>query len=581
MEWHKGMEEKELHTRVISNRLFNEQNLYKLGWLGFVAIFLIIGTVGHDPWWKRGETYSFGIVYHFYTTGTWLIPMNAGLPFMEKPPLYYWTATLFCHLFSGVLPLHDAARLASVLYMAIAAIFTWKASDALFVQREERKDMRIISVALLLGTYGLVPISNAMVTDNALLAGVAIAIYGMALLCKQPEYWKRAGIWLGIGIGMAFMTKGLVMPAVLGISGLIIWWLLPELHRHTTIKALAFAVASAAPFLLIWPTLLYHHSPSLFMEWFWDNNVGRFLGFSVARFGAENDRLHFLFTLPIFAFPIFLLACSEAWCGRRQWRTSEYLLPFAISIIGITVLFLSASCRIPYLLPLLPCFALLATSALMRVPPRLLANWNIAVRVAFSLFTVGIWLVWWNLLYPQDHRPVLWLARCFDHTLPTDFIPQGHQAIACFFAVVVALFWLASFRLRENSALNTARVWFAGSALAWCTIYTLLLPWINETRSFRTVVEQMQDFIKHSPYAGQCIANYQLGENMGPMLEYFMGLKAPLPFINLDGDICPLFLTFTLRDAPVDIDPRWHMVWHGTRLLDIRLSELRLYAEIK
>lgn len=558
--------------------MLNRRNLQNLGWVAFVAIFLVIGTVGHDPWWRRGETYSFGIVYHFYMTGTWLIPVNAGSPFMEKPPLYYWTSTLLCDLLGGILPLHDAARLVNVLYMSVTAVFMWKASDVLFLKRNERKDMRVISVALFLGTYGLVPLSDILVTDIALLAGTVIAIYGMALICKYPEFWKRAGIWFGIGTGVAFMTKGFVIPIVLGVSGIIIVSLLPELRRRTTVKAAMLAIVVASPLLFIWPALVYHYSPTLFMEWFWDNNIGRFLGFSVAKLGAENDRLNLLFRLPVFAFPVFVLACVELILGRRQWLNHEYILPFIISIVGIMVFLASASFRTPYLLPLLPGFTLLATPALLRFPARFFVIWNIAVRVAFSLLASGVWLVWWNLQYPQEHRPIPWLIGRFEHILPPDFIPHGPQIIACFFAGVVSMFWLASFRFKGNSALNTARIWFVGSALAWSTIYTLLLPWINETRSFRTVVSQMQDFVQHSPYAGQCIANYQLGENMGPMLEYFMGFTTPLPIIGLDSNICPLFLTFTLHDSPADISPRWHVIWHGTRLLDIKDSELRLYG---
>jgi hypothetical protein len=43
-------------------------------------------------------------------SGDWLVPTLAGEPFMDKPPLFYWTAALFAKLFSPLLPLHDGAR---------------------------------------------------------------------------------------------------------------------------------------------------------------------------------------------------------------------------------------------------------------------------------------------------------------------------------------------------------------------------------------------------------------------------------------------------------------------------------------
>ena len=73
-----------------------------LTWLG-------TGLVGHDPW-KPDEAYSFGLIYSILQSGDWLVPAIAGEPFMDKPPLYYWTAALFARLFSPLLPLHDGAE---------------------------------------------------------------------------------------------------------------------------------------------------------------------------------------------------------------------------------------------------------------------------------------------------------------------------------------------------------------------------------------------------------------------------------------------------------------------------------------
>jgi len=201
------------------------------------------------------------------------------------------------------------------------------------------------------------------------------------------------------------------------------------------------------------------------------------------------------------------------------------------------------------------------------------------VRVAFTLAALGVWLIWWNLLHPPGQRPIPWLVQRFDAILDPDFIMRGPQVVACFFASIVSVFWLASFRFKGDTALHTARVWFTGAALLWCTVNTLLLPWINETKSFRTAVAQMESFVAHSPYTDKCIAHYQLGENMAPMLEYFMGRTTPLPIISLNSDACPLFITFALRETPDDIDPRWRLIWRGTRRLDVKTNELRLYAK--
>jgi 4-amino-4-deoxy-L-arabinose transferase-like glycosyltransferase len=551
--------------------------LYTAVWAAFFVIYIFAGTVGHDPWWKLGETYGFGIIYHFYTTHTWLIPVDAGVPFMEKPPLYYWTSALLCRILGGILPPHDAARFASVIYVAIATLFTCKAALALLGEQDGQRKTGPLTFLLFLGIYGLVRHSHALVTDNALLAGTAIAVYGMAALCTAPQRWKRAGFWLGIGVGIAFLSKGLVMPGVLGIAGILTFCALPQLRTRYTAFALLLAFAMAVPFLFIWPVLVYRESPALFMEWFWENNIGRFLGFTVEKLGAANRPFYFLWMAPAFAFPVFPLACVQAVLGRRDWRSAAYILPLALSFTGMAVLLISASGRAPYLLPLLPGFTLLAVQALPRIPSLFFLAWN---RVAQVIFGIGIaltWLVWWSISHPPDHRPLAWLPVLFDKHVPSDITGLSVSPSAFAAASFVTLMWLTSLVWEKRGALDTVRIWFAGAATLWCVIQLLLMPWINETRSFRTQLTHFTEFMKQPAYAGKCVGSNALGENIPPMLQYFTGANMPLTRLNWNTTTCPLILTFMDKDAELVQDKRWHIVWRGTHLRDIRNMELRLY----
>jgi len=58
------------------------------------AAWVTVGLVGHDPW-KPNEAYGFGIIHHFLQSGDWLVPVLAGQPYPDRPPLYFWTAALF------------------------------------------------------------------------------------------------------------------------------------------------------------------------------------------------------------------------------------------------------------------------------------------------------------------------------------------------------------------------------------------------------------------------------------------------------------------------------------------------------
>ena len=95
------------------------------------AVWLLTGLIGHDPW-KPDEAYSFGLVYHILQSHDWIVPTLVGEPYMDKPPLFYWTAAIFAKLLAPVLPLHDGARLATGFYTALTLLFVGLSGRELF-----------------------------------------------------------------------------------------------------------------------------------------------------------------------------------------------------------------------------------------------------------------------------------------------------------------------------------------------------------------------------------------------------------------------------------------------------------------
>lgn len=544
-------------------------------WLALVAVFLFAGLTGHDPW-KQDETYSFGIIYHFYTTHTWLVPTNAGTPFMEKPPLYYWSAVLFCRLLGGILPLHDAARLTSLFYMLLTATFMWKTSQVLFARHEARQPLGWICLALLLGSFGMVKHAHDMFTDVALLAGATMAFYGMAVLAANPPAWKPAGFWGGLGIGVVVLSKGFFVPAVFVLSGFVIWALMPQLRTRTTLKAIVLALCSAAPFLLLWPALLYQYSPALFMQWFWDNNIGRFIGFSVQHLGAENVPFYFLWMAPLFAFPAFPLAVVEVIAGwKTARRGAAYLLPLVISVVGLGMLLASATGRALYLLPFLPAYSVLGAQGLLRIPPRWIAGWNCAQGLLFSFALLAVWLVWFGLQHPANGGLTGGLLHFASRWLPVGFLPAHGQAAAGAVAALATGLWLAiALAGKMQTPLQAAVLWLAGIGAVWSAVMTLWLPWIEETRSYRGTLLHMQAAAEHVA-PGQCVTASRLGESIAPMLEYVSG--APLKTGDFKDTLCPLLLTVSRRTDPENPAAGWVLVWRGSRPLDEKNEELRLY----
>ena len=82
---------------------------------------------------------------------------------------------------------------------------------------------------------------------------------------------------LGTGTGIAFLSKGFWFPVSCRRPAPLLL-LLPDYRSRAARVAFAIAVATALPWLVIWPALFHAASPGLFREWLWGNNVGRFVG---------------------------------------------------------------------------------------------------------------------------------------------------------------------------------------------------------------------------------------------------------------------------------------------------------------
>ena len=167
--------------------------------IALAAAWILPGLLGHDPW-KPDEAYTFGLVYSLLNGGDWIVPMLAGEAFMEKPPLFYWSAALVAKLLAPPFALHDAARLTTGVYMALTFALVAGAARELY-----GRGRGALATLLLMGCLGIVVRSHQLITDIALLSGFAAAFYGLALALRRPA---AGGFWLGTGVGIGFLSKG-------------------------------------------------------------------------------------------------------------------------------------------------------------------------------------------------------------------------------------------------------------------------------------------------------------------------------------------------------------------------------------
>jgi 4-amino-4-deoxy-L-arabinose transferase-like glycosyltransferase len=532
------------------------------GWfLLLVAAYLLPGLIGHDPW-KQDETYIFDILYGMLHSHDWVLPRLAGEPFMEKPPLYYWLGAALAHRFSPWLPLHDGARLASGVFMAITFVAVGSSARLGWGEGYGRR-----AVLVLIASFGLVYESHIMITDVPMMAGFAVALYGL-LSCRERPL--RGGVWLGLGSGIGFLAKGLLVPGTLGVTAVLLPVLFAPWRTRAYARSLALATVAALPLLLIWPTALYLRDPHQFYVWFWLNNVGRYLGFSVPVLGASNEPGLWLKTLPWFAFPALYLALASVWLHRRELSQHVALQVGLVSFgVYFAVLQSAASERTSYGLPLLVALALLAAPQ----TATLSAAWNrrldCGARLLFGAIAMLLWGIWASMIATGHAPPWNALTR----VLPADFV-MPLQALPLTAAGLATWLWLALWRrlpsLRERAIVSLA----AGLTLCWLLVATLWLPWLDVAKTYRGVFTAMQI---HLPLTRRCVESVNLGESERAMLDYFLGLRTARRELHLHPNCDVLLVEAASAPDLATLGSVWRPLWTGERAGDLH-EHFWLYA---
>lgn len=514
-----------------------------------VAAYVFPGLVGHDPW-KPDEPYTFGTVLNMLKTGDAVVPMVGGEAFVEKPPLYYWASWASASLLSGWLPLHDAARIAS-LFFVLSSIAACAGACALLWG----DGAAALAALLFLGTLGIESHAQRMQVDLALLMGFAIAVLGLAA-CARGRRWGGAA--LGLGVGLGFLAKGLFAPAIIGLAALLLPLFFVQWRTRAYALQLAIALGVALPALLIWPLALYSRAPKLFDEWFWTNNFGRFTGYAIPRLGASSDRGAWSQDLAWFLFPTWLYAGGAVLReGRHGWHHPAIQIGLTLTLVGALVLAVSASMRAVYLLPLVPGLVLVGVGALRAREGRYAKALGFAAVVAAGTAAIFMWTVWALLLARGDlgEWPPL------THAFPLPFaMPLSPPTIAAATALTLGFVALATARRRLPAAGLT--LWVGALALIWGLAHTLWLPWLDAAKSYRPVFDEVK---RRMPADARCVVMHGLGESERAMVEYYLGVIPRARHVH-EEDCRALMWEGNLHKTRGWPWPgQWKLVWRGHR----------------
>jgi len=520
------------------------------------AVWLGTGLVGHDPW-QSDDAYSFGLVYHILQSGDWLVPTLAGEPHMDKPPLFYMTAALFSKLFSPLLELHDGARLASGFYTALTLLFIGLSGRELF-----GKGRGWTAPIILIGCLGMLVRSHELITDLALLTGCAMMLYGHTI-SRRHTLW--AGMLIGNGIGIGFMSKGFIAPTlfVLISAALLLFraW-----RMRSFLSSLAIALLFALPWLTVWPFLLYQRSPELFMEWLWTLNIGRW--FEYIQGGDYAEALYYVKILPWFAWPALPLAAWAVWEARtRVLHEAEFQLLLVSFFVMLLTLSAVPNIKEVFALPILLPLALLANAALPTLRRGAANALDWFGIMTFGFVAILMWWGWAGLLLNNHAKITLWLK---------DYQPGFEpvfNATAFGFALTFTVLWVLLVWRVGRSMRRAVLNWTSGVTLLWVLAMTLWLPWLDNGKSYRGMVVSLQHAM---PKHHGCITRLDIGDTQRAMLQYFGNITTH----TQEQLVCDLLLVHGERAASlVEKEITWVKLWEGNRK-GVKSEPFRLYQRI-
>jgi hypothetical protein len=482
------------------------QRLPRLALFLLCAAYVLPGLVGRDPW-RSADITAFGYMFNMaqgYTA--WLAPTVGGLP-ADGVLLPYWLGALFIKLLTPWVSPAVAARIPFSLLLVATMALSWRATY--FLARTEAAQplafafggeasptdyARAIADGALLAlvaSLGLLQLGHETTPELAQLASVTLFVY--ALAARPFQTWgPQCAVVVALPALAASGAPSMAMA--LGLVGTLIC----HQSSYAVVKRFRlWVLASAATAAAVAWAL---------DAWGWRVNMHQ--GEITASRAWAYARL-----LAWFTWPTWPLALWTLWRWRGQWLNRHIAIP--LGCVGVAVLsciLMGGSDRA--LMLGLPPLAVLAAFALPTLQRSTAAAIDWFSVCFFSAGAIAIWLVYASIHTGLPRQPSVNVAR-----LVPGHVPE-FSWVALVLAVVgtLAWLWLVKWRIgRNRHALWKSLVLPAsGVALCWLLLLTLLLPPLNQARSYRALIERIAPYIP----VGACVAAPNMPRAQVVALEY-------------------------------------------------------------
>jgi len=393
-----------------SKRKTNIAALATAGVVILVSLFANLGTIGLVG---PDEPRYAWIARAMAETGDWVTPRLWGVPWFEKPILYYWAAAIgfWMHL-----PAEWAARLPS----AIAALAAAKAT-AWFARRHYGGDEDSIASPTLLApmifatSVAAIGFARAATPDMLFSAAITLAMVCAASVVSRAGAMRIPNdaptenqnhnllmllLW-GAFLGGGVLAKG---PAAVILAGgaIGIWALATSNWRAAIRLAHPLAIAAFCAVALPWYALCAHRNPDFLHVFIFQHNFERYL---TPMFQHQQPFWFFgpITILALLPWSAFLIAAAQEaiklW-REKTWRNSPGFFVACWAAFPIVFFSFSQSKLASYILPAVPALALVAAISANRSFQRSRTN-----AIILSAGIGVVWIVLAAVFLHAAHKP--------------------------------------------------------------------------------------------------------------------------------------------------------------------------------